>query len=62
MTESIKYMRVSGKYTKNGTTNGFTSILDPFGVRWSIMTRIEDLPEEESSWRVAEWAKSFSGE
>ncbi|WP_025683801.1 VOC family protein [Paenibacillus maysiensis] len=40
----------------------FASILDPFGVRWSIMTRIEDLSEEESSRRVAEWAKSFSGE
>ncbi|WP_025720639.1 VOC family protein [Paenibacillus sp. 1-18] len=40
----------------------FGSILDPFGVRWSIMTRIEDLSEEESSRRVAEWAKSFSGE
>jgi PhnB protein len=37
-------------------------VLDPFGVRWSIMTRIEDLSEEESSRRVAEWAKSFSGE
>lgn len=40
----------------------FGSILDPFGVRWSIMTRIEDLSEEESSRRVAEWAKSFSRE
>jgi len=40
----------------------FGSILDPFGVRWSIMTRIEDLSEEESSRRVAQWAKSFSGE
>ena len=40
----------------------FGSILDPFGVRWSIMTRIEDLSEEESSLRVAEWAKSYSGE
>ena len=37
----------------------FGSILDPFGVRWSIMTRIEDLSEEESSRRVAEWAKNF---
>lgn len=26
MTESIKYVGVSGKYTKNGTPNGFTSI------------------------------------
>ncbi len=37
----------------------YGSILDPFGVRWSIMTRIEDLSEEESSRRVDEWAKSF---
>jgi PhnB protein len=35
----------------------FASIRDPFGVRWSIMTRIEDLSEEESARRVAEWAE-----
>lgn len=40
----------------------YGSILDPFGVRWSVMTRIEDLSEEESSRRVAEWAKSLSGD
>lgn len=34
----------------------FASIRDPFGVRWSIMTRVEDLSEQESSARVAEWA------
>ncbi|WP_181313185.1 VOC family protein [Nocardioides campestrisoli] len=34
----------------------FASIRDPFGVRWSIMTRVEDLSEEESAARVAEWA------
>ncbi len=34
----------------------YASIRDPFGVRWSIMTRIEDLSEEESARRVAEWA------
>jgi PhnB protein len=34
----------------------FASILDPFGLRWSIMTRVEDLSPEESSRRVAEWA------
>jgi PhnB protein len=34
----------------------FASIIDPFGVRWSIMTRVEDLTEEESTARVAEWA------
>ncbi len=36
----------------------YCSILDPFGIRWSIMTRIEDLSEEESYRRVAEWAAS----
>lgn len=38
----------------------FASIRDPFGVRWSVMTRIEDISEEESARRVAEWAASFS--
>lgn len=39
----------------------FASIRDPFGVRWSIMTRVEDLSESESAARVAEWAASFGG-
>ncbi|MEE2815021.1 MAG: VOC family protein [Actinomycetota bacterium] len=34
----------------------FASIRDPFGVRWSVMTRMVDLSEEESAARVAEWA------
>ncbi|MBN8205546.1 VOC family protein [Microbacterium esteraromaticum] len=34
----------------------FASIRDPFGVRWSVMSRVEDLSEEESAARVAEWA------
>ncbi|GAA1133806.1 VOC family protein [Microbacterium natoriense] len=38
----------------------FASIRDPFGVRWSVMTRVEDISEEESARRVAEWAASFS--
>lgn len=37
----------------------YASILDPFGVRWSIMSRIEDIPEEESFRRVAEWSKNM---
>ena len=36
----------------------FASIRDPFGVRWSVMSRVEDLSEEESAARVAEWAAS----
>ncbi|MDN5790912.1 MAG: VOC family protein [Micrococcales bacterium] len=38
----------------------FASIRDPFGVRWSVMTRVEDLSEEESARRVAEWAAQLS--
>lgn len=34
----------------------FASIRDPFGVRWSIMSRVEDLSEAESAQRVAAWA------
>lgn len=34
----------------------FASILDPFGVRWSVMTRVEDLSPQESAQRVADWA------
>jgi PhnB protein len=34
----------------------FASIRDPFGVRWSILSRVEDLSEDESARRVAEWA------
>jgi len=34
----------------------FGSIRDPFGVRWTILTRVEDLSEAESADRVAQWA------
>ncbi|MGN8051356.1 VOC family protein [Curtobacterium sp. 22159] len=36
----------------------YASIRDPFGIRWSVMTRIVDISEEESARRVAEWAAS----
>jgi PhnB protein len=39
----------------------FASIRDPYGVRWSIMSRVEDLSPEESLRRVDEWAASFEG-
>ncbi len=35
----------------------YASVLDPFGIRWSVMTRVEDLSPEESEARVAAWAK-----
>lgn len=37
----------------------YASIRDPCGIRWSIMTRVEDLSEEESARRVAEWAATL---
>ncbi|MDQ0644840.1 VOC family protein [Microbacterium murale] len=39
----------------------FASIRDPFGVRWSLMSRVEDLSPAESAERVEAWAASFSG-
>ena len=35
----------------------YASLLDPFGVRWAIMTRVEDLSPEESRRRVEAWSK-----
>jgi len=37
----------------------YASIIDPCGIRWSIMSRVEDLSEEESARRVEEWSKGF---
>lgn len=34
----------------------YASVRDPFGVRWSIMSRVEDLSQEESNRRVEQWA------
>lgn len=36
----------------------FGSIRDPHGIRWSVLTRVEDLTDEQSTARVAEWAAS----
>ncbi|HEY3411155.1 MAG TPA: VOC family protein [Propionicimonas sp.] len=38
----------------------YGSIRDPFGVRWSIMTRIEDIPDAESGRRVEQWAAQYA--
>lgn len=39
----------------------YASILDPFGMRWAIMTRVEDLSPQESARRVARWSAEQSG-
>ena len=37
----------------------FASIRDPHGIRWAVMTRVEDLSDEESAARVREWAAAM---
>ena len=36
------------------TGDRFASILDPFGQRWTVMTRVEDVSPEERDHRMAE--------
>lgn len=43
------------------TGDRFASILDPFGQRWTVMTRVEDVSAGERERRVAEWAKESVG-
>lgn len=38
------------------TGDRFASIIDPFGQRWAVMTRVEDVSAEERDRRLAEWA------
>lgn len=33
----------------------FGSVRDPFGVRWSVMTRVEDLSDGGSAKKVTDW-------
>ena len=39
------------------TGDRYGSIVDPFGQRWSVMTRVEDISKEEADRRLADWAK-----
>ena len=39
----------------------FVAIRDPHGVRWSIMSRVEDLSEAESAERIVAWAARGQG-
>jgi PhnB protein len=40
------------------TGDRFASIYDPFGHRWAVMTKVEEISPEESERRLAEWAAS----
>jgi PhnB protein len=39
------------------TGDRFASILDPFGQRWTVMTRVQDVSAEERERRMTEWAE-----
>lgn len=39
------------------TGDRFASIYDPFGHRWAIMTRVEDVSTQEAGRRLDEWAQ-----
>ncbi|AQA04169.1 glyoxalase [Mycobacterium sp. MS1601] len=38
------------------TGDRFASILDPFGQRWAVMTRVEDVSPQERDRRLAQWS------
>ncbi|MUL46008.1 VOC family protein [Mycobacterium sp. CBMA293] len=38
------------------TGDRFASIIDPFGQRWAVMTRVEDVDATERERRLSEWA------
>ena len=38
------------------TGDRFASVHDPFGHRWAVMTKVEELGPEEEQRRLAEWA------
>ncbi|MCV7055677.1 VOC family protein [Mycolicibacterium gilvum] len=39
------------------TGDRFASVRDPFGVRWTVMTRVEDVSSDERDRRLDAWAK-----
>lgn len=39
------------------TGDRFASIVDPFGQRWAVMTRVEEVDASERERRLAEWAE-----
>jgi uncharacterized glyoxalase superfamily protein PhnB len=42
------------------TGDRFASIYDPFGHRWAVMTRVEDVSPAEAERRLSEWAANPS--
>jgi PhnB protein len=40
------------------TGDRFGTVIDPFGHRWAIMTRVEDVSREEAERRINDWLAS----
>jgi PhnB protein len=40
------------------TGDRFASIYDPFGHRWTVMTKVEEISPEEPERRLSEWASA----
>jgi uncharacterized glyoxalase superfamily protein PhnB len=40
------------------TGDRFGTVIDPFGHRWAIMTKVEDVSPEEADRRIKEWLAS----
>jgi len=40
------------------TGDRFASIYDPFGHRWAVMSKVEDVSPEEAERRLSEWAST----
>jgi PhnB protein len=51
---------VREKPTTFVTGDRFASIYDPFGHRWAVLTRVEDVSPEEVERRLNEWATTQS--
>ena len=49
--------RIREPVTTFVTGDRFGSVLDPFGQRWAVMTRVEEVSPEETERRLAEWGK-----
>jgi len=43
------------------TGDRFGVVMDPYGHRWAIMTRVEDVSAEEAERRVKQWLASQAG-
>ena len=40
------------------TGDRYGTVIDPFGHRWAILTKVEDVSREEADRRVKEWLAS----